>query len=241
MRSLSWFCLTVLIPLAGVASLPGCDSAAIKQAEKAAEKAEAEVVGKPVEPSADGWYSLFDGKSLDGWKINESPETFAVRDGEIVVNGPRAHLFYEGPVNSHDFKNFEFKAEVLTKPGSNSGIYFHTEFGPGWPAKGYEVQVNNTHKDVKKTGGLYGIKDVLEIPAKDNEWFTEEIIVRGKHIVTKVDGKTLVDWTEPEGFDAKAFPGRKVDHGTFALQGHDPKSEVHFRNIRVKPLPDDAK
>jgi len=241
MRSLSWFCLTVLIPLAGLASLSGCDSAAIKQAEKAAEKAEAAVVGKPVEPSADGWYSLFDGTSLDGWKINESPETFAVRDGEIVVNGPRGHLFYEGPVNNHDFKNFEFKAEVMTKPGSNSGIYFHTEFGPGWPAKGYEVQVNNTHKDPKKTGGLYGIKDVFEIPAKDNEWFTEEIIVRGKHIITKVDDKTLVDWTEPEGFDAKAYPGRKVDHGTFALQGHDPKSEVHYRNIRVKPLPDDAK
>jgi hypothetical protein len=236
MRSLSWFCLFVLTPLFGVASLPGCDATAVKKAEKAVETA----VEKPVE-AADGWQSLFDGKSLDGWKVNENPDTFAVRDGEIVVNGPRAHLFYEGPVNNHDFKNFEFKAEVMTKPGSNSGIYFHTEFGPGWPAKGYEVQVNNTHKDVKKTGGLYGIQDVLEIPAKDNEWFTEEIIVRGKHIVTKVDGKTLVDWTEPDGFEAKAFPGRKVDHGTFALQGHDPKSEVHFRNIRVKPLPDDAK
>jgi hypothetical protein len=196
---------------------------------------------EPPKPSADGWYTLFDGKSLDGWKINENPETFAVRDGELIVNGQRAHLFYEGPVNNHDFKNFEFKAEVLTKPGSNSGIYFHTELGPAWPAKGYEVQVNNTHRDPKKTGGLYGVNDVFEAPAKDDVWFTEEIIVRGKHIVVKVDDKTVVDWTEPDNFEAKGFPGRKVDHGTFAIQGHDPKSEVHFRNIRVKPLPDDAK
>ncbi len=241
MRSLTWFCLSVLIPLAAVASLPGCDSPAIKKAEKELEKA-TEAAAKPVEPSADGWYSLFDGKSLDGWRINENPATFAVRDGEIVVNGDRSHLFYEGSVKNHDFKNFDFKAEVLTKPGSNSGIYFHTEFGPGWPAKGYEVQVNNTHKDPKKTGGLYGIKDVFEAAAKDNEWFTEEIVVRGKHIVVKVGDKTVVDWTEPDDFDAtaKGFPGRKVDHGTFALQGHDPKSEVHYRNIQVKPLPDDA-
>jgi hypothetical protein len=110
----------------------------------------------------------------------------------------------------------------------------------GWPDAGYEVQVNNTHKDPKKTGGLYGIKDVFEAPAKDNEWFTEEISVRGKHITVKVDGKTLVDWTEPEGFEAKNFPGRKVDHGTFALQGHDPGSEVRYKSIEVRPLPDDA-
>src|SRR5580698_2415694 len=100
MRSLSWFCLFVLAPLAGLACLPGCDSLAVKPAKAADSTAE---------PSADGWYSLFDGKSLDGWKINENPDTFSVRDGEIVVNGPRAHLFYEGAVKDHEFKNFEFK------------------------------------------------------------------------------------------------------------------------------------
>src|ERR1043166_542102 len=77
------------------------------------------------EGSEDGWFSLFDGKSLDGWKANENTGTFSVVDGDIVAHGPRSHLFYVGPVSNHDFKNFEFKAEVMTKPSSNSGIYFH--------------------------------------------------------------------------------------------------------------------
>jgi len=187
----------------------------------------------------DGWSSLFDGKSLDGWKVNEKPETFSVKDGEIVVKGERAHLFYVGPVGNHDFKNFEFKAEVMTKPGANSGVYFHTEFQPGgWPAKGYEVQVNNTHGDPKKTAGLYAIKDNLVAPAKDNEWFTLEIKVEGKHVTTKVNGKVITDYTEEENAKRpKDMAGRLIDHGTFALQGHDPGSEVHYRNIFVKPLP----
>ena len=70
--------------------------------------------------SKDGWTPLFDGKSLDGWKANEHAQTFSVKDGEIVVKGDRGHLFYVGPVGDHDFKNFEFSAEVLTRPNSNS-------------------------------------------------------------------------------------------------------------------------
>lgn len=184
------------------------------------------------------WISLFDGKSMNGWKVSvDNPETFSIRDGAIVAHGPRAHLFYVGPVENHDFTNFAFKADVMTMPKSNSGIYIHTEYQEtGWPGKGYEVQVNNSHPpEPKKTGSLYGVVDVLEAPAKDNTWFTQEIVVRGKRIVIKVDGKTLVEYTEP---DDVGETGRKLSHGTFAFQGHDPVSEVHFKNIMVKPLPD---
>lgn len=192
----------------------------------------------PAETKA-GWHRLFDGKSLDGWKANESPATFSVVDGDIVVKGTRSHLFYTGDVAGHDFKNFELTADVMTKPGANSGIYFHTEWqATGWPAKGYEVQVNNSHRDPKRTAGLYGIKDNLDAVAKDGVWFTMTIRVEGKHIVTSVDGKVIEDFTEPEGWTPPAdFAGRKVAHGTFALQGHDPGSEVHFRNIKVRMLP----
>src|SRR2546421_2534410 len=155
------------------------------------------------QPDKDGFYPLFDGKTLDGWKVGANPQTFKVEDGVIVVNGKGpAHLFYEGPVNNHDFKNFHLKAEVKTFPKANSGIYFHTTYQPtGWPDKGFECQVNNSHGDIKRTGGLYDIKDVEGVsPAKDNVWFKYEIIVRGKQVTLKVDDKTTCEWTQPEGF-----------------------------------------
>ncbi len=179
---------------------------------------------------------LFDGKTLDGWKPNELPENWKVIDGAIVTSGPRSHLFYFGKDESKpaEFTNFHFKADVMTTPGSNSGLFFHTKFQPdGWPANGYEAQVNNSHGDPVKTASLYNTVKNFEAPAKDNEWFTEEIIVEGKHIVTKVNGKTIVDYTEPDDKQGTV----KLSKGTFAIQAHDPKSSVKFKNIQVKPLP----
>ena len=189
--------------------------------------------------SADGWVSLFNGKNLDGWTANENPSTFSVQDGVLVVKGERAHLFYTGPVNGGNFTNFILKLEIMTKPKANSGVYFHTKFQKdGWPAKGYEVQVNNSQSDPKRTAGLYGIDDNYEAPAKDDEWFTMEIKVEGKHIVTKVNDKVIKDYTEPATKERPSgFSGRLVENGTFALQGHDPGSEARYRNIQVKVLP----
>jgi Domain of Unknown Function (DUF1080) len=196
-------------------------------------------IAAPGSAQSDGWISLFDGKTLTDWKPSENPETFTVADGAIVVHGSRSHLYYVGPVANHVFKNFEWKADVMTTPGSNSGMYFHTEFQEGgWPQKGYEVQVNNSHTDWRRTGGLYGIVDVKEPPAKDNEWFTQHIIVNGKHVTIKVNGVVTVEYTEPENVERPPdMAGRKLGSGTFALQGHDPKSKVLYKNIMVKVLP----
>lgn len=187
----------------------------------------------------DGWISLFNGKDLDGWKASEREGTFTVKDGELVVNGNRSHLFYVGPVNHGVFKNFEFTADVKTTKGSNSGIYFHTVYQQdGWPARGFECQVNTTHSDRKKTGGLYNVQDVMDnAPSKDDQWFNYSIKVEGNHVIVKIDGKTTADWTEPEGWTPpRDAPGRKIGSGTFAIQGHDPKSLVYFKNIKVRPL-----
>lgn len=186
----------------------------------------------------DGWVSLFNGKNLDGWKVSENPSSFAVVDGEIKIDGPRAHAFYVGDVNNGEFKNFEFMAEVKTMPKANSGIFFHTTYQEtGWPNKGYEVQVNQTHSDWRKTGSLYSFNDVKEVFVKDGEWYTEHIIVKGDHVTVKINGKTVMEYIESEDKNRPANAGeKKIDKGTFALQAHDPESVIYYRNIKVKVL-----
>jgi hypothetical protein len=201
-------------------------------------------VGQAAEKKTDGWISMFNGRDLSGWKSNdETPNVFTVSDGVLKVSGGRAHLFYVGPDGAANFKNFEFKAKVMTMPGANSGIYIHTEFEPkGWPSKGYECQVNTTHTDPKKTGGLYAVRDVMNVaPSKDGEWFDYYIKVDGKHIILAINGKTTVDWVEPADWDPaktlKNMPGRKLSSGTIALQGHDPKSTTYYKDLSIRPLP----
>ena len=184
----------------------------------------------------DGFASLFDGRSLAGWKANENPDSWSVKDGAIVCKGPRSHLFYVGadPAKPELFKNFHLKAEVLTKPVANSGVFIHTAFQPdGWPAQGYEVQVNNSQQDPVRTGSLYNVVKNFTPPAKDDVWFVLDVVVNGKAVGVAVDGRVLYEFVEPDG----VVGPRKLSQGTFALQAHDPGSEVHYRSIRVKRLP----
>lgn len=191
-----------------------------------------------------GWISLFNGKDFTGWKIGGNQSTFQIKDGAMVANGPVAHAFYDGPVKNHDFKNFELMVDVMAAPNSNGGIYVHTEFQEsGFPKKGFEVQVNNTYqRDPIKSGSLYHVKDIgadeIQGLTKDNEWFTEHIIVQDKTITVKLNGKEVVKWTQPADWSGgREGPGRVIGHGTIAFQGHDPNSTVHYKNVRIKPLP----
>ena len=186
------------------------------------------------------WVSLFDGKTLAGWKVGTNASSFFMENGTIAVNGNVAHLYYDGDVMMHNYKNFEFKADVMTTPGSNSGIYFHTQYQEsGWPKKGYEVQVNNSHTDWRRTGSLWAIQDIKETYVKDDEWFTMYIKVKGKRVTVRINDKQVVDYTEPEHVQREeGMKGRVLSSGTFALQGHDPKSKVYYKNIWVKALPD---
>ena len=190
-----------------------------------------------------GFTALFNGKDLTGWtKAKENEDAFQVKDGAIVANGKRSHLYFTGPFKKGEpkFKNFELKVDVMTKPVSNGGIYFHTAYQEvSWPEKGFEVQVNNSHGDWKKTGGLYNVQDNKEA-FRDDEWFTEHIIVQGKRVQIFVGDRKVSDWTQPEDWQGpKGNPGRVIGAGgTFALQAHDPKSTILYKNIRVKPLKD---
>jgi hypothetical protein len=184
----------------------------------------------------EGFKPLMDGKTFDGWKVTtDSPSTWAIKDGAFVANGNRAHLYYVG--DEKPFKNFHLKVEVMTDPVSNGGIYFHTKYQTdGWPRGGIECQVNNTHGDWKKTGSLYDIACTGLTIAQDGKWWTQEIIVQGNKVTVLVDGKKVLEYVEPPGAQAGKEYERKLGEGTFCLQGHDPKSTIRYRNIRVKRL-----
>lgn len=182
------------------------------------------------------WVKLTDGKSFKGWKIAE-PEvnSWKVEEGVFIAQGPRSHLHYVG--DTKPFVNFELQLEVMTGPTSNGGIYIHTEWQEtGWPKKGYEIQVNQTHGDWRKSASIYAVNDVKEVHVKDNEWYKYNIIVEGKRIIVKLNDKVVNDWTEEAGRQPGKDFTRILDKGSFALQAHDPKSVVKYRNIQVRRL-----
>ncbi|MGO8791936.1 MAG: family 16 glycoside hydrolase [Terriglobia bacterium] len=188
--------------------------------------------------------SLFNGHSLDGWKAGEHSHSFRVEDGKIVAAGPRAHLFYTGRAGNANFKNFELKAEVLTRPGACSGLHFHAQFQPHGPLKtGFKVQINNVYagegdeRDRRKTGSLYGIRDIYKAMVKDDEWFELRVQVRDKQAQVWLNGTQIVDYIEPGQPADSTVP--ILSHGAFALECCGDVPAVSFRNLVLKPLPDD--
>lgn len=197
----------------------------------------------------DEWISLYDGKCLDGWKPSENVDSWKIEEGMLVTSGPRSHLFYVGDVMDHNFTNFELSVDVKTRPGSNAGIFFHTEYQEvGWPSKGYECQVCNSNPPTepggyvehKMTGSIYAIRNVWKSPVPDDTWFNCLIRVQGRTIQTFIDGTLAAEYTEPvDAYRPKGKEDWLLGSGTFALQCHDPGSTVYFKNIQVRPLPDD--
>jgi hypothetical protein len=184
------------------------------------------------------WIELFNGQNFDGWQISENPGSFTVEDGVIKVAGPRGHAFYMGPVGNHDFKNFELKVELKTMPKANSGIFIHTQYQEkGWPGIGYEIQVNQSHGDWRKTGSVYSFQDVREVFVEDGEWYTEHVIVQDGKITVKVNDQTINEYVEAEDANRTGNLGdKKLSSGTIALQAHDPGSVIYYKSVKIKLL-----
>jgi hypothetical protein len=170
------------------------------------------------------WVSMFNGKDLDGWKANEHPESWKAVDGTIVGDGPASHLFWM----KEECENCEFKAQVKINHGGNSGMYFRTAFGPGFP-KGYEAQVNSSHRDPKRTGSLYNFVDVLDQLVPDDTWWTQDIIADGNHIIIKVNDKVVVDYVDQKNTYTKGY---------LALQQHNAGSVVQYKDLMFRKLPE---
>jgi len=154
-------------------------------------------------PAADdAWVDLFDGRSLEGWRPSENKNSWKVVEGQLAADGPRSHLFYTGPVNGADFRNFELEVEVLARPACNSGVYFHTAYQErDFPRKGFEIQIDNTatgeggYRERKKTGSLYGLRNVYKQFVPDDQWFKIHAAVRGKNVQIRLNGMLVVDYT----------------------------------------------
>jgi hypothetical protein len=194
----------------------------------------------PSRPAEAGYTSLFNGKDLTGWKANANPDSFKVENGAIVANaaGQASHLFYDGPVGNHSFANFDLRLDVLARYRSNGGVYVMTEFQPqGFPSKGFEIQVNNSHSDRIRTGSLYHVVDLSNVPGKDDEWIPMEIKAQKNTIAITVKGEEVVRWTQPAGWQTNYdTPSRKIAPGTIAFQSHDTYSVTAYANIRIKLL-----
>jgi hypothetical protein len=188
-------------------------------------------IAEVIKVETDGKVTGYDAKLKDGKTVH----LWRVEDGTLIGSGPASHLFTE----RGDYTNFDYRVEAKINDKGNSGQYFRTEFGPNFP-KGYEAQINATHGDPIRTGSLYPdyrtklgqYKDKICImntaPHKADEFFTQEVTAVGNHITIKVNGKTTVDFTDPNNTFTK---------GHFALQGHDPGTVVTFKKVEVKELP----
>jgi hypothetical protein len=199
---------------------------------------------------ADGWLQLFNGKDLTGWRANNDPESFTVQDGLLRVQASgrtSAHLFYVGD-RTHGFetfKNFELEVTARAEPNSNGGIFVHTDMSTRNAqkhlAKGYEIQLNSSTRETRKTGSLYAVIDLDSSPVDETEWFTIRVVVQDKRITVAVNGRELLEYTEPaDVVRPKERAGRRFDTagGGIALQAHDVGSAWYFKNVRLKQLPD---
>ena len=188
-----------------------------------------------VSASATDWQVLFDGSSMDGWKIAENEDSVKLEDGLMVLGGERAHVFWMGEDGKASFENFEAEVVFQTAESANAGLFFHTKWQEkGWPAWGLECQMNATHKDPRKTGSIYAIQDVDTPGHKDGEWVSMKLKVEGRNVKVWVNGELHNEWTQPEDH---SWEKKRIKSGTFAFQAHDPGSVVKVKSFKVKPLP----
>src|SRR4029078_11374217 len=146
--------------------------------------------------------------------------------------------FYSGYVTNNSFTNVDVRLDVLARYRSNGGVYVMTEFQPqGFPSKGFEIQVKDSHGYRIRTASLYHVVDLSNIPGKDDEWIPMAIKGQGNTITITVKGEEVVRWTQPAGWESNYdTASSKIAPGTIAFQSHDTYSVTAYSNIRIKLL-----
>ena len=185
--------------------------------------------------------SIFNGKDLTGWKVIDTggeKSEFTVTDkGALNIRNGPGDVQTEG-----QWADFILQLDVISNGTHlNSGIFFRCLPGQKW--SGYESQIRNQWEgdDRNKpvdygTGGIYRRQPARRVVSTDGQWFTKTLIARGNHIAVWVNGYQVSDFTDARPASESARRGTKVDAGPISFQGHDPTTDLSFRNIRIGEL-----
>ena len=198
---------------------------------------------KPIKFRPTAEEKLFNGKDLSGWKVFAGdPKRVATKfdvtkDGELhALNGP-------GDLQTEKtFDNFLLQIECKTNGFAlNSGIFFRCL--PDQYQSGYEMQIQNAivGDDRTKpldygTGAIYRRIAARKVVSNDKEWFAMSLLAHGAQFATWVNGYPVVSWTDDRKPDDNARKGQKLGKGHLSIQGHDPTTDLLFRNMRIVEL-----
>jgi hypothetical protein len=186
--------------------------------------------------------SLFNGKDLTGWKAVEgSQATVTVTpQGWLAVRNGRGDL-----QTTEAFGDFVLQMGIISNGVNlNSGIFFRANAGGFW--SGYEAQIRNQWNGDNRadpvdfgTGGIYNRQPARRVVSNDREWFTMTIVAHGLHLATWVDGVQVTDFRDAREVDeTNARKGARSAPGVISIQGHDPTTDLCFRNIRISAYPE---
>jgi hypothetical protein len=186
-----------------------------------------------------GMDSIFNGEDLAGWKTYpDMASKFSVTDdGLLNVQDGRGQL-----ETARSYGDFALQLECITHAKElNSGIFFRCI--PGDVMMGYESQIHNGFKNGDRrqpvdcgTGGIFRRTDARLVVADDLKWFRKTLIADGPHVATWVNGYQAADWTDERDAHENPRKGLRLEPGTIMIQGHDPTTNISFRNLRIAGL-----
>ncbi|MCA9026076.1 MAG: DUF1080 domain-containing protein, partial [Planctomycetaceae bacterium] len=193
---------------------------------------------------------LFNGTDLTGWRVVPGSQSeFVVEEETIHVTAEKqGFLETEGT-----YGDFIFQAEAICHhdpadggDALNSGYFFRAKQGTEEaPSHGYEVQIHNgwegddhTKPTNAGTGAIFRRTEARRVIPSDNEWFTTTLVASGPHITVWVNGYQVTDWEDTREPNDNPRQGLRLEAGHISLQGHDPTTDLSFRNLRIAEIPE---
>ena len=187
-----------------------------------------------------GLKSIFNGKDLTGWReIPDRKSVYSVTpESYLNVKNGNGDLQTETA-----YGDFIFQLDIISNGQHlNSGVFFRAQPGQFW--SGYESQIRNQWQDNDRTkpvdfgtGGIYNRQPARRVISTDHQWFTKTIVAHGPHMSVWIDGIQVSDFTDTRSPSNNARQGYRAEPGVISLQGHDPTTDLSFRNLRVTELP----